>query len=176
MGIKIQINSLPALEHLFKAEGGGEEIEITLKERVVEEFAKKHIKCIVDKMVDGRMSSIIQQEVNSKIIDATSVNYGTKYTVKNEAIKQVLDEAIAKMQKDVATEVQNKLAVIKKNIEIDNQIMLKKLEQEIKNHYGKLKIEFERKFSEEKIKEAAIDLLNEAFYKGAEKLKKEDKK
>ena len=60
MSIKIQINSLAALERLI---GGDSELEIELRQSVVEAFARKHLKVVVNsevfkEAVDGIRASL----------------------------------------------------------------------------------------------------------------------
>jgi hypothetical protein len=63
MSTKIQINSLEALERLI---GGDTELEIELRNTVVQEFSKKHLKCIArDKMLEygPKVKEYVQAEI-----------------------------------------------------------------------------------------------------------------
>lgn len=59
--MKIQINSLAALERLI---GGDTDVEIEIRNSIVQEFAKKHLKCIANK-VDDMLKKFVE-ELNAK--------------------------------------------------------------------------------------------------------------
>lgn len=172
MGIKIQINSLEALESLFKSENGGKEIEVEVKERIISEFAKKHIKCLVSSFAESKMNAIIQQEINAQIISMSRNGMTTRYKVMDSVIQQVIDSEMEHVKETCQRDLQKRIEDVKTQYQLNLSKTQAKLESDIKVALQNTVLKLEKKWPEEKIKEAAVDLLNESFYKGAEKLNK----
>lgn len=114
MGIKIQINSLDALERLI---GGDTELEIELRRAVAVELGKRHLKDAITKDFDKEVIQSTKKEIIfeiNKTIEKTlgSSMYWTSNEEKRipekkmEQIKQSVDEFI---DKKMNTLIQDKL-------------------------------------------------------------------
>ena len=65
--MKIQINSLKALERLI---GGDNELEIEIRNSIVQEFTKKHLKSIYNDIIsDAFLRRITEELIKSDIIN-----------------------------------------------------------------------------------------------------------
>ena len=98
MAIKIQINSLEALERLI---GGDTELELELRKSCVYEFAKRHLKHIGEeeiKLAESEVVKAVQKEANEALL-----NYG-RY-ISNRLNTKVTREIQQKVQEMVETEV-----------------------------------------------------------------------
>lgn len=63
MSIKIQLNSLDALERLI---GGDSTVEVEIRNSIVQEFAKRHLKSIAESTVNG-LTFAAREACNEKI-------------------------------------------------------------------------------------------------------------
>ena len=88
-GIKIQINSLEALERLI---GGNTELEIELRGAIVQEFAKKHLKAVANETIIANANYEIRNYIRENYM--TLINYRT-----NEYASQINFKAV--IEKDV---------------------------------------------------------------------------
>ena len=169
MSIKIQLNSLEALEKLFSLEEG-KEMEFQIKERIIEEFAKKHIKAVIKSYVESGMTAMIQKECNEKIIAAEWTVSGTKHTVKSEVLKSLVEEEKCKMQDYAREYLESAFFELKKEMQADYtykfETAKKKFQTDLSIQLEAMKNGIAREFDKDKIKEKAIELLNEAFYRG----------
>lgn len=86
-GIKIQINSLEALERLI---GGEEELELELRGSIVQEFAKRHLKGVADDVIINNATHEIRKYVQDNFINKVySISKGyTLNPVFNETIQK----------------------------------------------------------------------------------------
>lgn len=66
MSVKIQINSLEALERLI---GGDTELEIEIRQSVVENFSKKHLGKLANEEMMKKTSSAIINEIHKTFFD-----------------------------------------------------------------------------------------------------------
>ena len=82
MGIKIQINSLEALERLI---GGDNELEISIRDNIVQEFTNKYLKGLVnsDKIKEASWS------INQKIRNCVEETYLSGAYLKPEIINNI---------------------------------------------------------------------------------------
>jgi len=95
MSIKLQINSLDAIERLI---GGDSELEIEVRASVVEAFMKKHINSIVNSKVTEAVKRDILSEL---IIPAKGYNSYDALTVKTkELLKAEIDGQFRKIAND----------------------------------------------------------------------------
>lgn len=97
MSTKIQINSLAALERLI---GGDSETEIEIRNSIVQEFTKKHLKKIADESMDGFKSEIFalcRNEIGSYQAWSTRfrLNEDVQATIK-ERVKSEFDLFLSK--------------------------------------------------------------------------------
>jgi hypothetical protein len=69
MSIKIQINSLKALERLI---GGDNEIEIEIRNNIVQEFSKRYLKSIVS----DRLILRVKEDLEADIIKSANEQFG----------------------------------------------------------------------------------------------------
>lgn len=95
MSTKLQINSLEAIERLI---GGDTELELQLRQSVVEAFAKKHLKQLsVDPVIEN-VATALKSEVTSLLLQKVPVkdNYGrTDFRIELNGLgKKVFDEKI----------------------------------------------------------------------------------
>ncbi len=73
MSVKIQINSLEALERMI---GGDNEIEIQVRSSIVQEFAKKHLKAVAQNIQSSEICAVkdaIRKEVQDQMRDSNGV-------------------------------------------------------------------------------------------------------
>jgi uncharacterized membrane-anchored protein YjiN (DUF445 family) len=85
MGIKIQINSLEALERLI---GGDNELEISIRDNIVQEFTNKYLKGLVnsDKIKEASWS------INQKIRNCVEETYLSGTYLKPEIVNNIRKE------------------------------------------------------------------------------------
>ena len=95
MSTKIQINSLEALERLI---GNDNELEIELRNSIVQQFAKKHLKGVVTKDVMTSYSNAIFNEVKQEFFTDKQIGQGYSSKVEShfrtdklEALKQQIN-------------------------------------------------------------------------------------
>jgi len=92
MGTKIQINSLAALERLI---GNDTEMEIELRNSIVQEFTKKHLRSIAEEKLPMYIKSLIEmvvREANEALgIKPTGVDSHISTAVHDKIKKAVMD-------------------------------------------------------------------------------------
>lgn len=122
--MKIQINSLEALERLI---GDDKEMEISVKQSILNEFAKKHLKSIANSEAMADLKRDVLKELKEtgfygllKKTDSKNMFYGkstlltseTKELIK-EQVKDELDslisEEIAKIRKGIVQDINDRL-------------------------------------------------------------------
>lgn len=73
--MKIQINSLAALERLI---GGDTEVEIEVRDSIVQNFSKKHLKTVAQALIESGINEDIKRQMISEgLMSATGFNYST---------------------------------------------------------------------------------------------------
>jgi len=108
MGTKIQLNSLSALERLI---GGDTELEVEIRNSVVQEFAKKHLKCIADNeiaSVEGNIRRSIREQIDSLYGKEKYGRFGYYYELsedQNKAIRERVDECVNEAIKERLSEL-----------------------------------------------------------------------
>ena len=89
MAIKIQLNSKEALDRLI---GGDSEIELTLRNNIVQEFAKTHLKSLVnDEVISksiNKVKSDLELQILNEFYDKERVNYYTDKFKLKETVKE----------------------------------------------------------------------------------------
>lgn len=84
---KIQINSLEALERLI---GNDTELEIEVRNSVIQNFTKKHLKDLATLELVSNISKAVQQEIKSQFFE--DIKVGTWHTVTTVFKKEILDK------------------------------------------------------------------------------------
>jgi hypothetical protein len=94
MAIKIQINSLEALERLI---GGDSQLELEIRNNIVQEFSKKHLKPIAEQL-DSRLEStataVYNEVVEKRFGRASGYGYGKTYQL-NSDIREAINQEVA---------------------------------------------------------------------------------
>ena len=115
MSTKIQINSLAALERLI---GGDSEMEIEIRNSIVQEFGKKHLRALIDPLRNyyySELSGLIANEVKEAIYkEYNSINNNTLNTSTKEHIKAQVAIAV---DKEIWSKSMEKINEIADNIE-----------------------------------------------------------
>ena len=134
MSTKIQINSLDALERLI---GGDTEVEIEIRNSIVQEFVKKHLKALVNHSLVVEAVGKAMNEVRGEFLTVSSVSGWSEPVMRS----RVLEEFKAKMrdeaQKELSSIVANAVSASKRihviNMEIhrSSQWILDQLAPEI---------------------------------------------
>jgi hypothetical protein len=95
--MKLQINSLEALERLI---GGDTEVELEIRNNIVQDFAKKHLKALVNEGSIQRVANQLEKTLASQAEDIINKKFGTlsgdywnrKFTLNTNA-KAALNDA-----------------------------------------------------------------------------------
>jgi hypothetical protein len=90
MSTKIQINSLAALERLI---GGEAETEIEIRNSVVQEFAKKHLRAIADQKLPTYIGALMQ-EVTKEAHAALGLPVGGMNGLINSEMRQKIRDTV----------------------------------------------------------------------------------
>ena len=143
MSIKIQINSLEALERLI---GGDSELEIDIRNSVVQEFAKKHLKALAQNFCfkdQSKINQLIQEEVKKNIgLDyywGGSVKLTSKIIGEIEyAVEKITKDKISKSASEIANlidvekMIENKVSyLIKEKIDAGVKQRLREISEKI---------------------------------------------
>lgn len=95
MSIKLQINSVEALERLI---GGDSEVEIEIRGNIVQEFAKRHLKSIANDVLNPikhDLSSAVMKEVQNTIGQYKSDGwYNSSNFVLHDNVKNTIRRAV----------------------------------------------------------------------------------
>lgn len=90
MSIKIQINSLGALERLI---GDDTQLEIEIRNSIVQEFAKKHLKAVAKEQLTRDLSVAIQAELRKEFFEEVkNGSWGTKTVFSMEILNQIKEK------------------------------------------------------------------------------------
>lgn len=105
MSLTIQISSIEVLERLL---GNNEGVELEIKQAIAENFAKKHIKSLINEAVEKTISI----GYNELLLQEVKANYGTKsYVLTGEA-----SSLIAKnIHNSIESLIQNKILEVYSN-------------------------------------------------------------
>lgn len=124
--MKIQINNLAALERLI---GGDTELEIEVRNSVVQAFAKKHLKSVADSLVETGVVRAIQEELKKEVFK--TISYSS--TVINPKYEALLNSKIDFLIKDKLQEFADKKLSDEKRLEDQLQARLnQRLEKMVK--------------------------------------------
>jgi len=89
MAIKIQINSVEALERLI---GGDTETEIEIRNSVVQQFAKRHLKAVAQEQMTVALKNTMIQEIRDKFLKHNGSSWSNDFTLNEDTAKLVEDE------------------------------------------------------------------------------------
>lgn len=118
MGTKIQINSLQALERLI---GGDSEVEIEIRNSVVQEYAKQHLKVLAQNFVFQDLN-IIKNTVKEEVRKAIGVESWNNFKLSNQATLEIEKAVNAALNKKVNSAIQDAVKVINVEEFVDKQI------------------------------------------------------
>ena len=90
--MKLQINNKEALERLI---GGDNETEMTIRNNIVQDFTRNHLKALVNnegiQKAVNEVQSLLRQEVTKQLTEQLKVSHWHSDTVLNSATKQLID-------------------------------------------------------------------------------------
>lgn len=111
MSIKIQINSLDALERLI---GGDNELEIDIRQSVVESFTKKHLKAIAKTDIISAASQAVSKEIRSEFFEIVNPGkYNESHMFSPTILKQLKEELHTAARSELYDLVKDVLATYK---------------------------------------------------------------
>lgn len=136
MSIKIQINSLEALERLI---GGDSELEIELRNSVVQDFANKHLKALALVYNENHFKALtdsVYKEMKAKFHEEYGLKVVTEkgpysYSTPKQVV-QLKDETKAQFKFLIEKETMGQVATISKGI-VDNLLpsIMKTVEKQV---------------------------------------------
>jgi hypothetical protein len=124
MSVKIQINSLEALERLI---GGDTQLEIDIRQSIVQEFSKKYLKNVATEEVVRNAKHATQKDVEDTFFDIVRNGYRNDLVLKpeireklmgdlrssvNTALRQLIEEVIEEVK--VKEKIKEKLELAAK--------------------------------------------------------------
>lgn len=132
MSIKIQINSLAALERLI---GGDSDIEIQVRNNIVQEFTKRYLKDLVAteelKRFKNEIINSVREEIKANIHEEIKVPGYTypRSVIKPEVKKELINSVRADIMSEICDEIKTNLGVdkAKEIIESETQNVLNNL-------------------------------------------------
>lgn len=99
MSVKIQINSIEALERLI---GGDSAFEIEVRNSVVQDFSKKHLKAVAQVIETDEIRRLIRDELRT--------GYSQRLKAEDrDKVKSVLHPIIAEIVRDIVREQRDEL-------------------------------------------------------------------
>ena len=139
MSVKIQINSLAALEKLI---GNDNELEIEVRRSVVNDFAKKHLKNIADETIVSKAAVAVKNEVENQFFDVVQQGWYEHIVFKPDVIEKLKGDLKVAVDSQLsslvalAVDEQKSLKTIEARIDravkfIDSQLSEEKLEQRL---------------------------------------------
>jgi hypothetical protein len=149
--IKMSV-SLPALERLL---GGDSQLEIDLRQQIAEQFAKKHVKALINaealKSVTSTLSSAVTQtvkdQVGTVVYDYNKSVYTMRLTKQMEEavsgiIKNIVNTSLLNLQSKIMLEIQQKVEAMAESWKKRAEDLLtdkinKELDRLVHNEVGK---------------------------------------
>jgi poly-D-alanine transfer protein DltD len=86
MSTKIQINSLEALERLI---GNDNELEIEIRNSVVQNFVTKHLKSLAREAVVKNAAEATQEAIKAEFFDVVGTGWNKKIQFKEDVLKEL---------------------------------------------------------------------------------------
>jgi len=123
MSVKLQINSKEALERLI---GGDSDLEVELRNSVVQEFANRHLKGLAMVYNEAHFKALtdtVYKEMKAKIQEEYGLRIVTEkgpysYSTPKQVV-QLKDETKAQLRNLIETETMSQVGIISKRI-VDN--------------------------------------------------------
>lgn len=119
MGTKIQINSLEALERLI---GGDSELEIEIRNSVVQQFSKKHLKSLATDDLMKSAEQSVCNEVESKFFDIIEGRFSKTKVFKKEVLNDLENFIKNKASNELRSIINDILEEYKQIEKINNAI------------------------------------------------------
>ena len=120
MSTKIQINSLAALERLI---GGDSELEIEVRNSVIQAFAKNHLKALITDELLKNAKMAVLAEIQKEFFDIVKEQYGgLKPVFKPEIYEQLKASLLNQADRELRGIVNEALETKKKLTEVDYKI------------------------------------------------------
>ena len=104
--VKIQISSLEALERMI---GGDTEIEIQLRESIVQNFTRKHLKPLANSEAFQKVTQAIAKEVNEAVLIESGSGWSKTVKLKDEHKEKIKSTIDYLFEQRVLDEVQKHL-------------------------------------------------------------------
>ena len=148
MAIKIQINSLEALERLI---GGDSELELELRNSVVQDFASKHLKSLAVTFSNRSLSQEFATEVRKQIADIGTFDKWNSTCQLNPKVKAEIENTVKQTVKELINEL------------IDKNTIQSLAEQMYKKHLKSIDANLEILMTRQinaKLQSLTIDLLS----------------
>lgn len=129
--MKVQINSLQALERLI---GDDREMEITVKQSIINEFAKSHIKSVANSEASLRLKAEILEEVKKSNYfglltpnKSSSTRFSRGWLLSDDLKKKVkiqveremdyfISDTIASIREELAKEIRGRLDLMAESV------------------------------------------------------------
>ncbi len=119
MATKIQINSLDALERLI---GGDTELEFEIRRNVVEDFAKKHLRSLVDTELMKATENSIKTNMRDNCLTRVSSYTSDGYKLNSEFEKIVRERISTEANYVIDNQVREKIKSLGFTDKIDSMI------------------------------------------------------
>lgn len=113
--VKIQINSLEALERLI---GGNSEFEFEIRESIVQKFATKHLKSVATSDALSKIASALKDEITADLVKQTSSGGWNKTYALTDKAKKLLDDTTSDKIRSMIEHVVE--THIRKHADLDN--------------------------------------------------------
>ena len=121
MSTKIQINSLEALERLI---GGDTDVEIEIRNSIVQEFAKKHLKGVISEGLLAGAARRAKEEIEDEFTTnrESGNNSWVKPTIRMDVLNRFKQEMRAQAQSELISIIQEVVAENKNIRQIEEQV------------------------------------------------------
>lgn len=143
--MKIQINSLEALERLI---GGDSSVEIDIRQSVVEAFTRKHLKSIANQSFVEKISTALKKELEEEFVkEVKNGNWNTTPYLTDKT-KELLDKNISfRYQDAISTAVSDYFnkSDLAKTIEEKSEWVAKHLTEKVLNDRFDAQVDLEIK-------------------------------
>lgn len=150
MSTKIQINSLQALERLI---GGDNTLELEIRQSVVTEFVKKHLKGLVDSRIvqiastelRASIDETVRKQISATIGEYQQSGYGArKFILHNDLKAEIKNQLVVALDKTINEVITEIMPGVEKQIEESFvRVMNYKIDQivrdKVNDHLKKIK-------------------------------------
>jgi len=149
--MKIQIASLAALERLL---GNDTELEIDIRNSVVQAFATKHLKAVVNTDTMAKVTSMVKKEINEKFLENVKLGSGSYYKLTPDLIEKINAGITNQIVKLINERIDSLLST---SIEIEN--LKRRLNNKLEEVEKKFDSHSEKAY--QKVIEAAVKIETE---------------